>query len=568
MGKGLIPIILLLFLTACLPPPAQYPYKPADVLFSEADSLSDKLNQYIDEWIAGKRPAEIPDSILPVGIDSTKNRHFFLQKFEEIQADSQWIYRSAGELDFKGLKKGFYDPHATYLFLSTALAPFGDELVIEGEYPYCRFFSIQLSPPLDGKTYCAAGTYGPAETSVADIDIPAMQGSENPFAKGGNRMTTNRKYQIKFEMAYGDSIYENPNAIGEKKRYASFIQNQGPWWKELGGKGPWNAGNLCIRYYAPDHNKGAMTGISLPKAYYVHKNGIKYFIQSDYSGLKKDFNSIEKARKSWSKEPSHSMGPQVGWFKSFGLLQSIGAGLLNYHSINFTVYKNYFADIEKGATGRGPGLDGRGSIEASSGFNTFSSYLTRMMKVGRKNVFILKGKLPTFPITRNGRKTLDSASLRYFSISTYDLQIQKNTHHYELTSYALSSVMDDEIILDSARNYTIIYSRKKDRPQNAVAKNGVTWVEWGPKSEALLLLRWLSVEPDWIMNPNPHQKTLSWEKTSFLSENYDENLIGKNYIGGLLGDYLPRFYYMSKRDFESLDLSKAPYSLPDWRIYR
>ena len=181
MGKGLIPIILLLFLTACLPPPAQYPYKPADVLFSEADSLSDKLSQYIDDWIAGKRPAEIPDSILPVGIDSTKNRHFFLQKFEEIHPDSQWIYRSAGELDFKGLKKGFYDPHATYLFLSTALAPFGDELVIEGEYPYCRFFSIQLSAPLDGKTYCAAGTYGPAETSVADIDIPAMQGSENPF---------------------------------------------------------------------------------------------------------------------------------------------------------------------------------------------------------------------------------------------------------------------------------------------------------------------------------------------------------------------------------------------------
>jgi hypothetical protein len=37
--------------------------------------------------------------------------------------------------------------------------------------------------------------------------------------------------------------------------------------------------------------------------------------------------------------------------------------------------------------------------------------------------------------------------------------------------------------LDKDGNYTIVYSRKEDRPANATAENGVAWIEWSPRGE-------------------------------------------------------------------------------------
>ncbi len=61
---------------------------------------------------------------------------------------------------------GVPDPHVTYLLLGASYVPFGSKLIIEGEFPYCRFFSVQVSPPFNGKEYCPLRGIGYSGTLI------------------------------------------------------------------------------------------------------------------------------------------------------------------------------------------------------------------------------------------------------------------------------------------------------------------------------------------------------------------------------------------------------------------
>ena len=49
----------------------------------------------------------------------------------------------------------------------------------------------------------------------------------------------------------------------------------------------------------------------------------------------------------------------------------------------------------------------------------------------------------------------------------------------------VDGLTDMQVPLDGERNYTIVYSRKEDRPANATAENGVAWIEWSPRGEGV-----------------------------------------------------------------------------------
>lgn len=128
---------------------------------AQAQAWSTAFEQYIADWTLGLVPDSIPDSLIPQGISDSKN--FYLKDPDEVTAAETWAVRYARPINKDSLLTGIPDPKITYLFLGTALAPFGSKLVIEGEFPRCRFFSVQITQPLNGSEYYAQRQFGAAE---------------------------------------------------------------------------------------------------------------------------------------------------------------------------------------------------------------------------------------------------------------------------------------------------------------------------------------------------------------------------------------------------------------------
>lgn len=109
--------------------------------------------------------------------------------------------------DFSRLYGSSPDNHCTYLILQY-LAPFGSRLVIDGEFPHCRFFNLQVSPPFDPHYPHFAG-FGNAEVPIVDVDIEPDPGHTNPFRVGANRHATQRHYQVNFRLEQGNMVQLN-----------------------------------------------------------------------------------------------------------------------------------------------------------------------------------------------------------------------------------------------------------------------------------------------------------------------------------------------------------------------
>ncbi len=547
-------LLILLLLGSCLPQPGAYPFREPALLRAEAQGISDSLEAYVRLWLAGKAPREIPARLIPPGIDSADNRRFVLQRYDQIDPTTHWVVRPAEPLPVNSasVKEGLPDPHVTYLLLGTSLAPFGTRVHIEGDFPHCRFFSVQISPPFDGLGYSPSRAIGSTENSIVDADIVPEPGSSNPFRPGADRRATSRRYHLQFDLRMGDpraldSSFKPPYRGPGNRRAGALLIHQGPWWKKLGGKGPWNAGLIWVRYYAPDRAHFPMAGAPLPKVWYELPTGERYYIHSDFSGFVHRVNSPRVSKPTAAKHPPAANGPTVGWAKSYGILQSIGLGIYEAWGGLNEKRLDYVRRADHYATGRAEAAPAPHHYEPHATTNNYATYLGRSFQLGAGQVIVLTGRLPLFPDTRGGAATMPTGQLRYWSIGGYDYNIFAKT-----LTCNLHSVMDDELTLNADREYTLVYSRAQDRPANATAANGVTWVDWGPISEQGLIIRWVSVEPEWAMSPNPHERELPWPVASKAGTRYDPRLLGTNDQRGHLGAYLPRVAYMSQAQFEAL----------------
>jgi hypothetical protein len=448
----------------------------------------------------------------------------------------------------------------TYLFLGTALAPFGSRLVIEGEFPHSRFFSIQASAPLNGKEYYAQRQCGPAEVSIVDADIEPLAGHTNPFRPGADRNAVNRSYRVTFDLTAGDPVLLNDTAFQHPYRYhtnnrkASMLVYQGPLgYQTLVGtplpvQGDWNLGCIWIRYYAPDDNAGPLGGVPLPRVYYELPNGEKYFIGSDFSMLQ---NRADATIANRLTEPSGGLseGPSTGWFKSWSITRSILNGICQSNNWSRTDSGARVREIELGWTGRGEFQPAPANIEPHATTNNYASYLGRNLTVPEGKVAVLTGKLPTFPHTRNGEPMMGTGQVRYWSICGIDQDPLS-----PMPATTIHAISDDEVMTDEINNYVIVYSRPEDRPSNAIANRGVNWVNWGTQSTMGILMRWVNIAPDWTFPYAPQEHNLNFSVSDWSSSLYDSTLIGVNWRYGFLQCYLPRIHLMDKEEFEALNM--------------
>ncbi|MCU0330185.1 MAG: discoidin domain-containing protein [Candidatus Kapabacteria bacterium] len=558
--------LLTFCLSACIPHPPTYPWRAIDSVMAEGQHISDGLDRHIMAFLNGTGPGEIPDSLLPDGI--TDGKDFRVVGNGTLSPDDLWEVRSAKPIDHQRIYNSIPDPHVTYLFLRTPIAPFGHKLVVEGDFPHCRFFSMQMSPPLDGKNYYAQRVYGSAEVSIVDIDIKPDSGSINPFLVGANRDAENRRYRMVFEMTAGDPVRENGTAFippyrgSGNTRRASLITYGGSWGvvdfkgDTIPGGGEWNYGALWVRIYLPDETVDSLGGVALPTVYWEAPDGRRYQIESDASTFRTRVNTTHPARTTLNTQPDvFSMG--LGWAKSWGILRSMLVGAC---MVNNWLHPDSLAKVravDKGVSGRGHDMPPPGNYEPHATTNNYATYLGRSVYLKPGHVAVLTGILPTIPQTRDGASIMRSAQVRYWSICGYDYEPLAPT-----VSGCVNALVDEDVVVDSLRRYMIVYARNGDMPSNARRNVGVTPVEWGPTGDLGLLLRWVSVSDDWSSSPNPHERQLPWERTDRSVPGYDSALIGENWHGGHLGAMLPRLHIMTTEEFEALGGEIRPDNIP------
>jgi hypothetical protein len=568
----IINILAAMLLPSCLPPSDPYPHRPPAEVVAEAEAWSGGFEAYIKQWAQGQASSAVPATLIPDGITDSKN--FYLKNPDQATPAETWAVRYAKPIDKNALLAGIPDPKVTYLFLGTALAPFGSKLVMEGEFPHCRFFSVQVTAPLDGKEYYAQRQFGAAEVSIIDADMEPLPGHTNPFRVGADRNATQRKYRLTFDLTTGDPTALNNGAHqypyranDNNNRAAAMLTYQGPLGKKtvigtpIQNGGDWNLGALWVRIYEPDDAVDALGGVPMPKVWFELPDGTRYFVGSDFSTLQQraDTTIANRTVAPSGDNTGNDTAPHVGWFKSWNITRSMLNGVCLANNWSRPDSGARVRDIDLGWTGRGEFQPGSGSIEPHATTNNYASYLGRSLSVPPGYVAVLTGKLPTFPATRNSEATMTTGQVRYWSICGIDQDPLS-----PLPATTIHAISDDDVVIDDQRNYVIAYSRPEDRPDNAQANNGVSWVDWGTQSSHGLLMRWVCVDDQWSFPLSPHENHLSWARSDWSGSQYDSTLIGTNWRNGFLQCYLPRVHLLTVAEFEALGNALNAERVPVW----
>ncbi len=558
-------------------PPYPYwgPYGSRQGVINEAQRRSDALQQYVKDFLDGKVPATVPVDLLPDGRDKAMT-NYTVQTEGQIDPAKQWVVRHAMTIPIdRSNSPGLYpDPAATYLVMPNYLAPFGSKALVTGSFPHSRFFSIQATESFQPENY--HGKFGVGEVPIVDADIDPAPGSTNPFRVGANRNATNRNYTVTLESQIGNAVAltdaykpaKNFRAAGNT-RPTSGLRYNGPWGDPnyqdssplVGHQGLWDDAWIWVRYYVPDANAGALGGVALPKVTYQLPDGRKYFISADLTQMSANMNAAEPIMQEAPAEPDPAKcGPTVGWAKNWGILRN-GLQVANV-TWGSGPNPQYVRDVEKGASGKAEDLPAPGNYESTESLVPYTHYLGRCMSVGTNKVAVLTGRKPTTPKTRGAQATMTGAQARFWSITTYDdsLDLSNTSRPF---GQPIAYVNDEDVVTDATGHYTIVFSRAEDRPANATAANGVTWVDWGPKGNSFFFLRWMAVGPQWTSAKTPDEINLG-RGSDVSSVNYNPNLIGRNDQTGFLGEYQPITHYLDKTAFQNLGTSVKWNQIPTW----
>jgi len=536
----------------------------------EAKALSDRLEAYIKDWYHGRASPRIPSGLLPSSIDNEKTKDWVLLKPKDIRPEDQWYVFPAHEIDpdFKKLYQHSVDGHATYLRL-VFISPFDSQLLIDGDFPHSREMSYHIIRPFDPK-FPGTGNMGVLEVPIIDVDIEPDLGHINPFRTGGDRKASNRHYHLVFDLKAGDPTALNPVLQDAHLRAPGNVRVGGPFIST----GPYGNGviipsTIWLRYYAPDKGLEPLAGVPLPNAILKLKTGEEFWLKPSNNLAKERQTMPAEGATTPPRDPTettHTLnGSDVGWFKMFGIWELFAearAIITTAQSPERLVRlaKQEVRQMLDCFFNQGPDNPSPGNIAHSATDCPYHDYLIRNFWLGPNKVYVITGKLPTTPRTRNGETTLGKAQARYWSISHTG---SGKDRKYQGVLYG--TLMDDEIVTNANNEYVIVYSTAVNRPKNANPENGVTWQDFGPESGQNFQIRWMSVYPDHYMEEYaPTDQNIPWETGAWMQNEYDKTLVSEN-RPGVMGPYHPVIHYLTKKEFEALgDRRLSPKDIPTW----
>ncbi|MGD9710910.1 MAG: hypothetical protein AB7V46_02440, partial [Thermomicrobiales bacterium] len=326
------------------------------------------------------------------------------------------------------LNAAYPETHASYFVMPYVLSP-GESLILEGTYPFARFFSIV--------TYYR--DLGPQGTGLEllgwlpDFAIVPDAGSANPSVDAtASTDPSQRSWTIEVTgtaSASSEPVVATPvEGRNVLPGMSADIEN--------------SIGVMAMRVYLPEDASDTTGGVGLPSLTLVDES----------NGSRPLTPCTAEERQIWKQFFTPFLEQIIEAAPPLPLPQSVDAP-------------------PDWVQNRFPGL----------GTNPDNRYLMTPVAWTPGRIVVIRGQAPTFPNTLAGDPQTTAADLRYWSFCT-----GSNVNPLVTTA----CVADFEIPLDDDGFYTVVVSQPEDQPANATVENGVSWLQGAPPNQPdLLFLR-------------------------------------------------------------------------------
>ena len=506
----------------------------------------------------------------------------------------QWHHRAyAGDPNLWTPEKGkgyAEDYHMSYFHWGfPPELPEGTKIIIDGEFPHARFFSLHVSPPWDGVNKNWRGGRGAPTITILDEDINPEPGHTNPFRPGANRQVLNRQYRVIFELRNGNPVALNPQAAVPPYRAPGNTRIGG---LRTGGNGEYGP---YIEYYiyVPDHYE-KFGGVNLPTIYiqrpgenpvlsppirdiYFRDNLTPGEWVAPYAPEENPCLESGLAKKDWEQWQirenyvrnilnSSAATEPIGTYDTRADGRRVGNELVQLKDYGVSRFSCTFslpiAEARNSTTGcaatdknihhRGPDEPPPGNDPHTNGRDVMTDYLQAFgsFKPGEE-VIIFSGKAPKTPKTVNGSLIAEaSPELRHWSLCSY---IGSKTLGAPTVTTA-DCILDEETILDQNGKFKLIFSTIANKPSNARPECGIVWRPWRAAGQRF----------DWNITSTANQtwphalQQVPWKTGDYLL-NPNAGEVTKN----IMGEYFPTAKYATKASIEALGCPNGGGSTPD-----
>lgn len=388
-----------------------------------------------------------------------------------------------------------YTDTGTLYWPAAFTIPGGAKLTLEGKFPHSRYMSVM--------SYDGAGV--PLE-SAADYLIKPEAGSVNPFRPGADRTAKSRSYVLRVLNEPVDK-----RAVGTDLGSQELDYVHAPAY----GKGQQV---IIYRIYARDKGTDDTGSVGLPIPVVTMPDGKVYrgteactvlnspqAPQLDPAAMAVPMNKYHELLEAAAKKsPTFPATNPPTWF-----IQGDREALYSMYN--------------------GNPVSGSGRSEGGFYPNLDNQYIRTILNLKHGRVFVMRGKAPTTPQTVNGDAKMGSGQLRYWSFCS--VQGFANTR-------SNGCVHDENVPVDAKGYYTIVVSKAKDRPRNAIPECGINWLPIADDGDgavdpdtSVLQLRHMLGAPDFPNAIKNVEKAGDEAKT--------------------MGEYFPRGRYMSASSVEA-----------------
>jgi hypothetical protein len=405
------------------------------------------------------------------------------------------------------------DRRPTYMNAVLSMPP-GSSLTLHGRFPHARYCKMAFYTLVHGTFVALPGA------SLACWDIEPDPGATNPFRVGADRRAENRGFTLRI------LADEPPNDGAARPKNTLYV---GRDVEEL---------QAVFLIYASDQSydgPGVAPGdVPSTERIFTYEGQLANGTRLTQADVAQQFNrtagfapppvSVDK----WyalvdAMENDPALTPETAPARKEPSFEK-------FWTVPYTLVGAFKAPEERAKIP----WSGQG---VQAGADPGTVYLVAYLSRAYGKVFVVRGKMPTFPDTfagadGKGLAVMPAAQLQYWSICTL-----ASAPSGELWD----GVFDMQVPLDKDRNYTIVVSRPEDRPKNATLEHGVVWIDWGPgeglndprnrKDWGMLLVRMMSADPNW--------------------ENSPTRIAKPGEEAAMLGPYYPRGEYTDKATFEA-----------------
>jgi hypothetical protein len=393
---------------------------------------------------------------------------------------------------FDGRNFNFPEESATY-WLARFSLPEGSKLVLHGRYPHGRYMSLN------------AYSEGAPTDSLSDVLVRPDRGSHNPFVAGKNRNVRKRSWTV----TVLDEQPPPPDAREPNTIYA-----------QPGGDAPIE---FAYRVYEPDPGRDLTGGTGLPKIELVLADG-SAVAEPDACAQINDPD----------REITIQTVPAGLWQGARNSPGCDGETNPAYDPPRWERFFNVdYASLAVISDCTQAGREGRLAMEPDleGGFysNRDSAYIFAHLAREFGPILVVEGTLPRFPRTYNKPKRMPEADLRWWSLCTGESRVTVRTP---------DCLADRQVLERSGRDYTIVVSKRADRPTNARRRCDAAWLDWGENGDGagdpdygLLIMRNMLVDPDFA------------EAIQNVRHPTEEQAV--------MGPHFPRSEYSTREEFEA-----------------